>query len=138
MKAIHIEQAMALLQAEEQAHGEHRHEYGALVRAAARAPLNRGGWLLLLAYLLELSALPSTSGGTPPPKPSETPATKEQPPVYIPGPGPLVNETPEARRARHLRRRRQVAAGNAEAPLEIPARPRADLGVEAPQPGASE
>lgn len=60
------------------------------------------------------------------------------PALYTPKPSPFASETPEARRARHLRRWQQVKAGNVEAPPEIPEQPRVDLGAKAPQSGGAE
>ncbi len=62
------------------------------------------------------------------------------PAIYMPAPSPFVNETPAARRARHLRRWRQVQAGNVEAPPEIPGSPAdaAGLGAAVPPPGAGQ
>ena len=62
------------------------------------------------------------------------------PAIYMPGPSPFASETPEERRARHLRRWRQVQAGNVEAPPEIPGSPVdvAGLGAAVPPLGAGQ
>ena len=56
------------------------------------------------------------------------------PAIYMPGPSPFASETPEERRARHLRRWRQVQAGNVEAPPEIPGSPADAVGLGAAVP----
>ena len=62
------------------------------------------------------------------------------PAIYMPAPSPFASETPAARRARHLRRWRQVQAGNVEAPPEIPGSPAdaAGLGAAVPPLGAGQ
>lgn len=63
---------------------------------------------------------------------------EQQPRVYFPRPQRPVNETPEARDARHLRRLRQVLEGGAAALPEIAELLRGDQVIEGPPQGVAQ
>jgi len=80
----------------------------------------------------------ATQQGTPMQGAQKQTAPLKEPPVYIPGPSPLVNETPEARAARHRRRFRQVKECGAEALPEIAELLSGDRVIAAPPQGAAQ